>query len=91
MARSSAQREQLTEEGREAGRSLIKREKSTGPRTDPCGTLRRTRKERFCDFDKPHKRNYQKEKIESDEQSKEGGQPKSVCGKRRDARQSRKL
>ena len=45
MARSSAQREQVTEEGREAGRSLMKREKSTGPRTDPCGTPRRTRKE----------------------------------------------
>ena len=39
-------REQLTEEGREAGRSLMNREKSTGPRTDPCGTPRRTRKER---------------------------------------------
>ena len=47
MARSSAQREQLTEEGREAGRSLMNREKSTGPRTDPCGTPRRTRKERL--------------------------------------------
>ena len=42
MARSSAKREQLTEEGREAGRSLMKRKKSTGPRTDPCGTLQRT-------------------------------------------------
>ena len=41
MARSSVQREQLTEEGREAGRSLMKREKSTGQRTDPCGTPRR--------------------------------------------------
>ena len=30
----------------------------------------------FCDFDKPHKRAYQKEKTESNEQSKEGGQPK---------------
>ena len=47
MARSSAYREQLTEEGREAGRSLMKREKSTGTRTDPCGTPRRTRKERL--------------------------------------------
>ena len=35
MARSSVQREQLMEEGREAGRSLMKREKSIGPRTDP--------------------------------------------------------
>ena len=45
----------------------------------------------FCDFDKPQKRTYQKEKIESNEQSKDGGQPKSVCGKGRDARQSQKL
>ena len=30
----------------------------------------------FCDFDKPHKRVYQKGKIESNEQSKEGGQLK---------------
>ena len=30
----------------------------------------------FRDFDKPHKRAYQKEKIESNEQSKEGGKPK---------------
>ena len=30
----------------------------------------------FCDFDKPRKRAYQKEEIESNEQSKEGGQPK---------------
>ena len=40
-------KEQLTEEGTEAGRSLMKREKSTRPRTDPCGTPRRTRKERL--------------------------------------------
>ena len=30
----------------------------------------------FCDFEKPRKRAYQKGKIESNEQSKEGGQPK---------------
>ena len=30
----------------------------------------------FCDFDKPHKRVYQKGKIESNEHSKKGGQPK---------------
>ena len=47
MAISSAQSEQLTEEGREAGRSLMKSEKSTGPRTDPCGTPRRTRKKQL--------------------------------------------
>ena len=37
IARSLVYREQLTEEGREAGKSLMKREKSTGPRTDSCG------------------------------------------------------
>ena len=47
VARSSAQKEQLTEEGREAVRSLMNREKSTGPRTDPFGTPRRTRKQRL--------------------------------------------
>ena len=35
----------------------------------------------FCEFDKPHKRAYQKGKIESNKQSKEGGQPKSVYEK----------
>ena len=35
-------KEQLTEEGREARRSLMKSEKSTGPRTNPCGTPRQT-------------------------------------------------
>ena len=47
MARLSALREQLTEEGREAGRSLMKKKKSTGPRTDRCETPQRTRKERL--------------------------------------------
>ena len=42
MARSSAYIEQLTEE---AGRSLMKKEKSTGPRTDLCGTSQRARAE----------------------------------------------
>ena len=47
MSRSSADgiREQLMEERREVGRPLMKREKSTGPRTDPCRTPRRTQKE----------------------------------------------
>ena len=45
----------------------------------------------FCDFEKPQKCAYQKGKIESNEQSKEGGQLKSVCGKGREARQSQKL
>ena len=45
----------------------------------------------FCDFEKPRKRAHQKEEIESYMQSKEGGQPKSVCGKDWGARQSQKL
>ena len=45
----------------------------------------------FCDFEKPHKRVYQKGKIEFNEQSKEGDLLKLVWGKRRDARQSEKL
>ena len=47
MARSSALGEQETEGCREAGRSLMKREKRTGLRADPCGTPRRIKKERF--------------------------------------------
>ena len=69
----------------------MKREKSTGPRTDPCKHLDGLERSGFYDFDKPHKRAYQKGKIESNEQSKEGGQPKLVCGKGPDARQSQKL
>ena len=42
MARSSAYREQLTEEGREAERLSKKSKKSTEPRMDPCGTPERT-------------------------------------------------
>ena len=41
MARSLAEREQLAEEHREPGKSLMKREKSTWPRTNSCGTFRR--------------------------------------------------
>ena len=47
MARSTAQREQLTEEDREAEKSLIKREKSLGPKTDSCGTPRPTQMKRL--------------------------------------------
>ena len=42
----------------------------------------------FCNFDKPRKRDSQIGKIESNEQSKEGGQPKLIYGKGRDARRS---
>ena len=64
----------LTEEDREAGRSLIK--------TDPgqeqifAEHLDGLERSDFCDFDKLRKRTCQKAKIESNEQSKEGGRPK---------------
>ena len=45
--RSSAKREQLKEEGEKAGRSLMKRYKRTGARTDLCGKPRCTQKERL--------------------------------------------
>ena len=79
MARSSAQREQLTEEGREAGKSFIKRERKIqgqGQERILAGHLYQLKRNDFCDFDKPRKRVFWEEKIESNEQSKEGGQPK---------------
>ena len=69
MATSSIKRKQPTEENREAKRSLMKREKSTGSRTDSC----KLRTGKFCYFQKPRKRPCQKEKVESNEQTKEGG------------------
>ena len=70
----------------------MKREKSTVPKPNPCRIPRQTQKKNdFCDFDKPHKRAYQKGKIESNEQSKKRDQPKSICGKERGVRRSRKL
>ena len=53
MARLSIKREQLTEEGRKAGGSLMKRDKSTGPKTDSCGIPRRLKRSDFCDFVEP--------------------------------------
>ena len=75
MNRSSAKREILIDVGGGAGRSLMKREKSTEPRTDPCKRPRRTRKVQNF-FEKLRKRVCHKGKIESSEQSKEGDQPK---------------
>ena len=49
------------------------------------------KKNDFCDFEIPRKCTCQQEKIEFNKQSKEGGQPKLVCGKGRDAKQSQKL
>ena len=63
-------------ESREAGRSLIKKEKSAGRRTDFCENLDGLERSDFCDFDKSRKRACQKGKMESKEQSKEGDQPK---------------
>ena len=54
----------------------MKREKTTGPRMIFVEHHDGLESNDFCDFDKPCKRAYQKEKIESNEQSKEGGQPK---------------
>ena len=66
----------MTEEGREAGKSLMKREKSIGPRRDLAEHLDELKRNDFCDFEKSHKCAYQKGKIKSNEQSKEGGQLK---------------
>ena len=77
MAKLSAQREQLTEEDRDAGRSLMKREtKLQGQEQIPAEHLDGLERNDFCDFERAQKGAYQKEKIKSNEQSKEGGQPK---------------
>ena len=54
----------------------MKREKSTGPRRILAEHLDRVERNDFCNFDKPRKRACQRGKIESNEQSKEGGEPK---------------
>ena len=78
---------------RQRGQKIINEEREKHRAKN--GSLRNTstdsKRTTFVIFDKPHKRAYQKGKIESNEQSKEGGQPKSVCGKRQDARQGQKL
>ena len=43
----------------------------------------------FCDFDKPRKRVYQKEMIESNEQSKEGDRPKYLPNRRKEMQSPR--
>ena len=50
MARSSAYSEVLTDVGRKVGRSLIYKEKRTGPRTEPWGTPLRRRKGRLYEL-----------------------------------------
>ena len=66
----------MTEEGRKAKRLLMKKEKSTGPRTNLVEHLDGLERNDFCDFDKPRKCGYHKGKIECNKQSKEGGQLK---------------
>ena len=63
-------------ESSEAGRSLIKREKSTGHERILEEHLDGLERSDFCDFDKPRKRAYQKGKIRSNEQSRKRGQLK---------------
>ena len=55
IASSLAYKEQLTEEGREVGRSSIKREKSAGPRKILVEHHDGLERSDFCDFDKPRK------------------------------------
>ena len=57
MTRSSKLREQLTEEGREAGRSLMKR-KAPGQERILAEHLDGLKRSDFCDFEKPHQRVY---------------------------------
>ena len=59
----------------------MKREKKQGQERILAEHLDGLERNDLCDFDKPRTRAYQKAKIESNEQSKEGGQLKSVCGK----------
>ena len=71
MARSSAQIEQLTEESRDSGKSLMKGEKKTGTKTDFYTPLQHTRKERLCGFKKFRKCVCQKGKNEKTERPAE--------------------
>ena len=63
---------------RQRGRKIIdeEREKVHGQERILAEHLDGLESDDFCDFDRPQKRVYQKGKIESNEQSKEGGQPK---------------
>ena len=60
MVRSTAYSEQLTEEGREAGRSLMKREKSTEQEQILAEHVDGLERSEFCDFDNPRNRTGQK-------------------------------
>ena len=55
----------------------MKREKSTGPRTDPCGTPRRTRKERLLWFWKTTEARLS-ERKDWVQRAKQGGKPAEI-------------
>ena len=76
MARLSEQREQLTEEGRKAIRSLMKRVKEQGQERILAKHLGGLEWSDFFDFEKPNKRACEKGMMEFNERSKEGRQPK---------------
>ena len=63
------------EEDREAGRLLMGRKVQEQERILAVH-LDGLEKNDFCNFEKPDKRAYHKGKLRSNEQSKEGGQPK---------------
>ena len=76
MARLSALREQLTQEGRETGRYLMKtREKYRAKNRSLRNTSADSKGTTYVILIN-HASAYQKEKIESNEQSKDGGQLK---------------
>ena len=91
MARPSAKREQLAEKAEKPEEHWWIERKVQDQELILAEHLDGLEMNDFCDFDKPRKRAYQKGKIESNEQSKVGGQPKWVDGNGQDARQSQKL
>ena len=76
MARSSAYREQLMKKGREAGRSLMKREKYRGKNGSLRNTSTDSKGTTFVILINHTSTPIRKGKIETNEQSKEEGQPK---------------
>ena len=60
---------------------MMKRKKIQGQELVLVEHLNRLERNGFRDFDKPSKRAYHKGKIESNEQSKEGGQPDQLVEK----------
>ena len=54
----------------------MKKEKNTDQELSLAEHLDELERNNFCEFEKPRKCAYQKGKIEPNQQSKEGGQPK---------------